>query len=182
MRAGRRAIRQGLRSRRARLTRARPLVKDPLALLSAEWLAHRFDTQNLVMIRHPAAFVSSVMKIWRHSFERFLADEQLLHDHLARFEKEIRAEVKRPSDMLSPAALMWRILYSGVATFRERQPTWLFLRHEDVSLEPMPVFREVYEGPFVDRAFEAHDVGGADPAGGEANRAKPLSQSASGSR
>jgi hypothetical protein len=54
MRAGRRAIRQGLRFRRARLTRARPLVKDPLALLSAEWLADRLQMVLAFLVRSRA--------------------------------------------------------------------------------------------------------------------------------
>ncbi|MFN2389931.1 MAG: sulfotransferase, partial [Actinomycetota bacterium] len=44
----------GARSVRYRLRRARPLVKDPIALFSAPWLADRFDAQVVIMVRHPA--------------------------------------------------------------------------------------------------------------------------------
>src|SRR5579863_725251 len=49
----------------------RALLKDPLALFAAEWIAARFDVQVVVLIRHPAAFVNSLMKAkWRHPLDR----------------------------------------------------------------------------------------------------------------
>jgi hypothetical protein len=41
---------------------SRSSLKDPLALLSAEWLAERFGAVVLIVIRHPAAFVSSIQR------------------------------------------------------------------------------------------------------------------------
>src|SRR5205085_10560791 len=50
-----------------RLRHATPLLKDPIALFSAEWLASRFDMNVIVMIRHPAAFASSLRRLnWAH--------------------------------------------------------------------------------------------------------------------
>ena len=37
---------------------ARMVMKDPIALFSAEWLSTRFDMPVVVIIRHPAAFVA----------------------------------------------------------------------------------------------------------------------------
>jgi hypothetical protein len=145
LRGARRAAREGLRFGWARVRRARPLVKDPLALLSSEWLAERFGMEVLVMIRHPAAFVSSVKKLdWQYSFAELLADEQLMNDHLSSFETELHDYVRRPRDVVSQAALTWRVLYSVVATFRRHHPEWLFVRHEDVSLEPERFFADIY--------------------------------------
>ena len=39
-----------------------PLIKDPIALMSAEWLADRFNINIVVIIRHPCAFVSSLLR------------------------------------------------------------------------------------------------------------------------
>ena len=145
LRGVRRATREGLRFEWARMRRARPLVKDPLALLSSEWLAERFGMDVLVMIRHPAAFVSSVKKLdWQYSFAELLADEQLMNDHLSRFERDLHDYVRRPRDVVSQAALTWRVLYSVVATFRRHHPEWLFVRHEDVSLAPEQFFADIY--------------------------------------
>jgi len=55
---------------RARRSHARPLVKDPIALLSAEWLADRFGMDVVVTIRHPAAFAASVLRLgWAPSLD-----------------------------------------------------------------------------------------------------------------
>lgn len=40
-----------------------PLVKDPLALLSADFLYHRFQCKPICMIRHPLGFCSSLKKL-----------------------------------------------------------------------------------------------------------------------
>src|SRR5262249_14420834 len=57
------------RTERSRLTGARPLMKDPIALLSAEWLVETFDMDAVVLIRHPAAFAASLKRLgWKHSF------------------------------------------------------------------------------------------------------------------
>jgi Sulfotransferase family len=169
LRGARRAIHEGLEWEWARLRSARPLVKDPLALLSSEWLAERFGMEVLVMIRHPAAFVSSVKRLdWQYSFAELLADRQLMTDHLSGFETELHDHVRRPQDILSQAVLTWRVLYSVVATFRGRHPEWLFVRHEDISLEPTRLFGEIYRRLHLDltervlREIEEHS-GSANP-------------------
>ena len=42
---------------------ARALLKDPIAVFSSAWLAERFKARVVILIRHPAAFVSSIMKL-----------------------------------------------------------------------------------------------------------------------
>ena len=44
----------------SRARRVIPLVRDPLAVFSAEWLARRFGMRVIVTIRHPAAFACSI--------------------------------------------------------------------------------------------------------------------------
>ena len=121
---------------RARRRGARPLVKDPIALLSADWLADRFDMDVVVTIRHPAAFAASVLRLgWSHDFESFAGDERL-----RRFE----ADLRRPGGPLEQAALLWRILYSIVDDYRSRQPEWIFIRHEDAARAPIETFVGLY--------------------------------------
>ena len=55
-----RLIRDRREFRRFGAVGARPLLKDPIAVLSAPWLADTFDMEVIVLIRHPAAFVNSV--------------------------------------------------------------------------------------------------------------------------
>jgi len=131
---------------RARRSKARPVVKDPIALFSAEWLAARFGMDVVVTLRHPAGFAASLLRLgWTHRFEDFLVDDRLLRDHLRGFEDEIRAQAAHPGDVLEQAILLWRICYRTVDGYRGRYPGWTFVRHEDLSLDPVPGFARLYE-------------------------------------
>jgi hypothetical protein len=124
---------------------ARPLLKDPIAVFSSEWLESRFGAQVVVLVRHPAAFASSLKRLgWTHQFGDFLDQPLLLRDHLGRFEPEIRDFAERERDVVDQAILLWRLIYSTVLTFRERHPDWVFLRHEDISREPARVFSSLF--------------------------------------
>ncbi len=138
--------RDWFRTERARLSGARPLMKDPIALLSAEWLAETFDMDVVVLIRHPAAFAASLKRLgWKHSFATFLNDDGSLPEVLRPYEAEIREHAERPGEILEQAALLWRLLYNAVDGYRERHPDWVFLRHEDASLDPAGTFERLYE-------------------------------------
>jgi len=55
-----------------RIRNDRPLIKDPIAIFSTEWLCKKFNMKVLVMIRHPAAFCSSLkIKNWAFNFNHF---------------------------------------------------------------------------------------------------------------
>jgi Sulfotransferase family len=140
-----RTLRDFARVQTVRLRHPRPLMKDPIALLSAEWLAQRFDMDVVVLIRHPAAFASSLKRLgWRHSFATFL-DHGRVPEVIRPYEDEIRSQAQEPGDILEQASLLWRLLYDAVASYRDRHDDWVFLRHEDVSLEPMSGFERLYE-------------------------------------
>ena len=140
-----RSLRDLARTERLRRRSPQPLVKDPIALLSAEWLAERFGMEVVVLIRHPAAFAASLKRLgWKHSFATFFEDGEL-PEILRPFEREIREQAERPGAILDQAALLWRLLYHAVDGYRERHPDWIFLRHEDASLEPLSTFERLYE-------------------------------------
>jgi hypothetical protein len=134
------------RLRRWRRNGRRPVMKDPIALLSAEWLAESFAMDVVVLIRHPAAFAASIKRLgWRHSFATFFDERGRLPGVIAPFEAEIREQAERPGDAIAQATLLWRLLYGTVDGYRERHPDWVFLRHEDASLDPVGTFERLYE-------------------------------------
>jgi hypothetical protein len=146
------------RLRRTRRSGSRPLMKDPIALLSAEWLAQRFRMNVVVLIRHPAAFAASLKRLgWKHSFATFLDDGRIPHV-LEPFEREIREQAREPGDILSQAGLLWRLLYNAVDGYRERHPEWVFLRHEDASLDPVETFARLYERLGLELTPEARET------------------------
>jgi len=132
------------RVERTRRSGARPLVKDPIALLSAEWLAETFGMDVVVMIRHPAAFAASLKRLgWKHSFATFI-QEGRVPEVVRPYEAEIRQQAERPGEILAQAVLLWRLLYNAVDGYRERHPDWAFVRHEDASAEPVATFERLY--------------------------------------
>jgi hypothetical protein len=121
------------------------LVKDPIALLSSEWLADTYDMRVVVMIRHPAAFAASILRLgWRHRFADFTDQPLLMRDLLGPHEAEIRAAQASTPELVDEAILLWNILYGVVAGFQERRADWHFVRHEDLATAPVAAYRDLY--------------------------------------
>ncbi len=116
----------------------RVLLKDPIALMSAEWLHRQMGMDVVVLIRHPAAFAASVKRFgWDFDFHNLLEQEALMRDYLWPFENDMRRDNK---DRIAQAVLLWRICYYMVNEFRRKWPNWLFVRHEDLSMDPQSQF------------------------------------------
>jgi hypothetical protein len=122
-----------------------PLIKDPIALFSSEWLAERFDTAVVVVIRHPAAFVSSIKKLnWPHPFSHFLEQPLLLQNVLHPFETELREYASSEHDLVDQAILLWRIIHYTISKYQNDHKDWIFIRHEDLSLDPLHGFQNLF--------------------------------------
>ena len=131
---------------RHRLKGAKALVKDPMAFFSAEWMAKRFNMSVVIVIRHPAAFVSSIKKLgWRHPMSHFLEQPALMREHLYPFAEEIRNFAYRDHDLIDQAILLWKLIHYTGIRYREIQKNWIFVRHEDISRNSVDEFRKLYE-------------------------------------
>ncbi len=129
----------------SRITHKSPLVKDPIALFSAEWLAKTFDMDVIVLIRHPAAFAGSIKRLnWKHDFTHFLRQPGLMEEYLAPFATEIEDFAAHEHDILEQAALLWNIMYYRVSHYKRLHSDWIFLRHEDASMDPLQHFAYLY--------------------------------------
>jgi len=123
----------------------RVLLKDPIALLAAPWLADRFASQVLVMIRHPAAFASSLKRLdWRFDFGNLAAQPLFMRDLAGRHASEIRSFAEREHPIIDQAVLLWNVLHRVIAGYRDEHPDWTFLRLEDLSDDPIEHFRSLY--------------------------------------
>jgi hypothetical protein len=121
------------------------LIKDPMAFFSAEWLAQRFDMNVVMVIRHPAAFVSSIKKLgWQHPFSHFLEQPALMRDHLDCFAEDIRQYSAHEHDLIDQAILLWKLIHFTMIQYRRVHPDWVFVRHEDLSLAPLEQFQRLY--------------------------------------
>jgi hypothetical protein len=132
--------------RKYRCKGIKPLIKDPIALLSAPWLSRRFDLNIVVMIRHPAAFVASMKRLnWGFDPQKWVFSQpQLMEDHLVPFEKDLRQLKESKAGILEQAAWFWKVSYAFIANYIKDHPDWIYLKHEEISLNPM----ETYQGLF----------------------------------
>lgn len=131
---------------RYRLRKPRPLLKDPMALFAAEWLAGRFDTQIVVMIRNPVAFAGSIKRLdWQFRFRSWLAQPSLADGLLARYKPEMERLWGGEGDIVDQAVVMWNGLHEVIAGLREKHTDWAFVRHEDLAAAPLDGFAELYE-------------------------------------
>lgn len=128
-----------------RLRSARVVLKDPLALLAAPWLAERFGIQVVILVRHPAAFASSLRRLdWRFDFSELARQNALMDGPLAEHAQEIAAAVARPPDILEQAALLWKVLYGVVDIWRAQHPHFVVRRYEDLARAPTAGFIDLY--------------------------------------
>lgn len=123
----------------------RPLVKDPLALFSAEWVAETFNMDVVVLIRHPAAVVSSLKRLkWGLPFWHLLAQPLLVEEHLRPFKERLEEFKGGQQDIVDQGILLWNVLYHVVNQYRKEHKEWIFLRHEDISRDPLQRFQTLF--------------------------------------
>ena len=122
----------------------RALIKDPFAVFSTPWFAEKLNCQIVVSIRHPAAFAGSLKRLnWNFDFNNLLNQPLLMRDHL----ESDRADMESISrdDIVSQAALLWRMIYRFVHLTRDSFPNFHIVRHEDLSLDPINGYKSLYE-------------------------------------
>ena len=142
-----RALTRGFGFLRSRLARKRALIKDPIAIFSAAWLHETFGVQPVVLIRHPGAFVSSLVRLdWRFDFNDLLEQPDLMRDLLPSFEPAIRefAAAGTNADPIEEVAFLWNVIHHVIGVYQQRYPHWIFLRYEDLAADPIPRFEELY--------------------------------------
>jgi len=69
----------------------------------------------------------------------------LMRDYLYPFEAEMREFIQQPRDIIQHAALLWKLIHYMIGSYRERYPSWIFVRHEDLSFDPTAGFREIFD-------------------------------------
>lgn len=123
--------------------KGRLIIKDPIACMSSDWLANKFELDVLVTIRHPAAFALSLKRMnWSFDFNHLLRQEKLVDDYLSLFIKEMEAQ---PSEVVEQAALVWKIIYHVLSQYIYKNPEWIMVKHEDISRKPIEELRVLYD-------------------------------------
>lgn len=124
-------------------SKPRVIVKDPLAALSAEWLAERFGTRVVITVRHPGAFAVSLRRVgWDFDFNQISEQEALMEGPLRHLASEIRHP---PSSSLARAGLVWRCVYTVLLSYADAHHDWVVVTHEQLSGSPESEFRRIYD-------------------------------------
>ena len=120
-----------------------PLIKDPIALTAAEWIHQKWNSKNVILIRHPAAFVSSLIRLnWRFNFENFTKQPDLIDRFLGPYRSQIN---NPPKDFISEASLIWTCITKIIIDYQKLYPNWLYIRHEDLSYDPINEFELLFK-------------------------------------
>ena len=126
-----------------RLQGKRPLIKDPFAVFSAPWFAGRLGCQVVITVRHPAGFASSLKRLnWSFDFSDLLEQPALMETYLD--VDRAAMESISANDMIGQAGLLWRMIYRVVARMINLYPSFIVVRHEDLSREPVAGYRDLY--------------------------------------
>ncbi len=129
----------------ARVRRPRPLLKDPFALFSTEWLERRYEADIVITVRSPVAFVGSIKMLnWQFKFKTLLSQGTLMRDHLVPFETDMRRCRDSDVDVVEQGIVLWNALHHAIAELRDRHPDWSVVRHEDLAADPRAGFEELY--------------------------------------
>lgn len=129
--------------------RKAPLYKDPIALMSAEWFETAFDARVVMVVRHPGAYVNSIKRLgWPMCVEEFANQPQLMETLPDYLQKEIHDRIAarpRPRGyVVEDAALCWKVFHQVVHQYGKDHPDWILVSHEDLSLDYISGFRELY--------------------------------------
>lgn len=133
----------------------RPLIKDPISIMSSEWYFKELNCDIIVSIRHPAAFVASLkIKDWHFDFNNFLEQEALMNSHLTKYRSEIENHATSNYAIIQQGVLLWNTIYSTVLDFQKKYgDQWLFVKHEEVSYNPLTEFKRIFD--FLDLEMNA---------------------------
>ncbi|HZD55352.1 MAG TPA: sulfotransferase [Anaerolineales bacterium] len=144
---------------RGRIFHQRALLKDPFAVFSVPWFAQRLGCQVVIIIRHPAAFVSSLVRLeWPFEISDLLYQPLLMRDWLAPFRARMEEALARPEDIIGRSSLLWTMIYHVVDCFKNRFPGFSIVRHEDLSVDPIEEYRKIFAALGIDFTHAVQEV------------------------
>lgn len=116
------------------------ILVEPLGLLSSDWFSKTYKCKMIIIIRHPAAIISS-LKLNNIKYNFNGSDSLFVQDEFAKNNKKL----PKSDDIIGQGILMWKILYSYVQKLQKNNKNWIFVKHEDLSIKPMEEFQLLFK-------------------------------------
>lgn len=128
------------------------MIKEIRLVMLIPWLRVTFPDMPIVfIIRHPGAVVKSQYLRWkmlRPTLHQLTNQHNLMHDHLAPFDRDLR----RISDRFQRQLLLWCAThYTLLRTLKPGQAHWVF--YENLVLDPMNELKRIFD--YLHRPFDA---------------------------
>ncbi len=121
----------------------RHFIKDPTAAFLLGWLDAHYDLDVIILVRHPAGFVSSVLALqWDFDLNVFLDQEPLMQDWLHPFRDLLERYRQRRMDV-EKGALIWSVINFVLWKWIEKKG-YFWVRYEDLCAEPLAEFKKLF--------------------------------------
>ena len=122
----------------------RCFIKDPTAAFILEWFAENYEIDTLIVIRHPAGFVSSILKLgWDFDLNCFLQQDRLMNDWLNPYRNLIEAHNYNGIDAAKGAVIWCVINFVLYQLIKRNGFNWI--RYEDVCADPINQFKKIFK-------------------------------------
>lgn len=122
----------------------RHLIKDPTAAFMLEWMENNYDLDVIIVGRHPAGFVSSILRLnWDFDFNIFLNQNDLMDKYLFHYKDVIR-EHNKPGMNIAKAAVLWCVVYYVLEQMSFNKPV-LWIKYEDICENPIGEFKKLFK-------------------------------------
>ena len=124
------------------------ILVEPLGLLSSDWVSKTYKCKMIIIIRHPAAIISSLkLNNIRYNFNgshSLLIQNDFLKNNV-HFLNNNNENIPEPDDIIGQGILMWKILYGYVQKLQKNNRDWIFAKHEDLSIDPIKEFELIFK-------------------------------------
>lgn len=125
-------------------THQRHLIKDPTAAFLIEWLTNNYNLDVVIVVRHPAGFVSSILNLkWDFDFNLILNQKQLMSDFLNPFKKTIEKHNYKGMDA-AKGAVLWGIVYFVLEKMIKKYDFY-WIKYEDICADPQAEFKQLFK-------------------------------------
>ena len=123
----------------------RLMVADPFAVFSTPWFVNRLGFEVVVVVRRPAATVSSRKQHgWFFDPADLKRQPLLTRDVLAPLGVQTTVN-GTATPLIDAGAMLWSGIYASIASYRANGVRFTLVRHEDLSSDPEAGFAELYE-------------------------------------